>query len=102
MNVTLTEKAILKAKEFSSKEEGKFLRIGLQGGGCSGLQYIFGLDIKKESDWEQSGIVIDKFSLAMLDGSIIDYVDDLSGSHFDIQNPNVKHSCGCGKSVSIE
>lgn len=106
MNIEFTEKAINKVKEFLSKEAGKSLRIGLQGGGCSGYQYYFVLDSKEEHDWEKSGegysVVVNKLSLTLMDGSIIDYVDDLSGSHFDIKNPNVKHSCGCGKSVSIE
>lgn len=106
MDITITPEAGKRAAALIVKEGAvTSLRIGLRGGGCSGYEYYFTMDSKKDGDLEKTGegysILVDKLSLALLDGSIIDYIDDVSGSHFAINNPNVKHGCGCGKSVSI-
>ena len=87
------------------KAKGKALRVFLEAGGCSGYQYGFSYDDKKEGDFvlAEGGIevVIDSKSNDLLKGSVIDYKEDFGGEGFAIQNPNVKKSCGCGNSVEI-
>ena len=108
MSITLTERAIEKIKELSAQDEqakGKSLRIGLEAGGCSGYQYGFNYDDKKETDLVISSqgidVIIDPQSAELMKGSVIDYKEDMSGEGFAIQNPNVKKSCGCGNSVEV-
>jgi len=90
------------------KAEGKtlMLRVAVEGGGCSGFQYLFDLveaaepdDLKVERDG--AAAVVDEMSLALLKGSEIDFVDELAGAEFKVRNPNAKSSCGCGVSFSI-
>ena len=106
--VSLTENAIKKIKELSTQDaqaKGKTLRICLEAGGCSGYQYGFKYDDKKEGDHVVTcgdvEVVIDQQSGQMMQGSVIDYKEDFSGEGFSIQNPNVKKSCGCGNSVEV-
>jgi iron-sulfur cluster assembly accessory protein len=89
-------------------EEGRavMLRVAVEGGGCSGFQYQFDLvdevqpdDLKVEQDG--AAALVDVISLALLKGSVIDFVDELAGAEFRIRNPNAKSSCGCGVSFSI-
>lgn len=105
--VVLTEKAaemVKKAKE----QEGLLthgLRIGVIGGGCSGLQYLLDFaEQPSEEDFvsEQHGVTVfvDPFSASHLVGTEIDYIDGLQGSGFKFNNPNVQRSCGCGSSFS--
>lgn len=103
--LTLTEGAIKKVKEFYAQDpslQGKSLRVYVEKGGCSGFNYGFTFDEKKEGDNEvdQAGlrVVVDPQSLPMLKGAVVDYKDDFSGSGFSIKNPNAKSSCGCGHS----
>lgn len=103
--LTLTEKAITKVKEFYQSDkslEGKALRVLVQKGGCSGYEYGFTFDDKKEGDnaLDQGGlqIVVDADSAPLLKGCVVDYKEDFSGSGFAISNPNAKSSCGCGHS----
>ncbi|WP_019995362.1 HesB/IscA family protein [Aureimonas ureilytica] len=82
------------------------LRISVEGGGCSGFSYKFDLTHEGEADdlvIEKDGarVLIDQTSLAYLDGSVVDFVDDLMGQSFQISNPNAVASCGCGTSFSI-
>ncbi|MGB0683633.1 MAG: iron-sulfur cluster insertion protein ErpA [Magnetovibrionaceae bacterium] len=82
------------------------LRITISGGGCSGFQYHFDLDKTLNDDDKvfrngETGVIIDEVSLDLVNGAEIDYVDDLIGSFFKIQNPNAASSCGCGTSFSI-
>lgn len=82
------------------------LRVAVTGGGCSGFQYNFALDaVKAEDDLvlERDGavILIDSLSLDFLRGAEIDFVDDLIGAAFKINNPNAQSSCGCGTSFSV-
>ena len=82
------------------------LRISVEGGGCSGFSYKFDLTHVSEADdlvIEKDGarVIIDQTSLAYLDGSVVDFVDDLMGQSFQIRNPNAVASCGCGTSFSI-
>jgi iron-sulfur cluster insertion protein len=95
--------AALKAQE---EAEGAFLRIAVSGGGCSGFQYGLCLDVETNPDdvvFEHGGVrvVIDDTSLDLLNGSEIDFVEDLMGASFQIRNPNAASSCGCGNSFSI-
>ncbi|MDA1091229.1 MAG: iron-sulfur cluster insertion protein ErpA [Proteobacteria bacterium] len=82
------------------------LRIAVSGGGCSGFQYGFSLDDAIADDdltFERDGvkIVVDETSLGLLEGSEVDYKEDLGGAFFQITNPNATSSCGCGSSFAI-
>lgn len=82
------------------------LRVFIQGGGCSGFQYGFQFDQNQQEDdiaIEQGGIkvLVDMLSLQYLSGAEIDYLDDLMGSRFLVNNPNATTTCGCGSSFSI-
>ena len=86
----------------SQKDKGVFFRIAIKGGGCSGFQYDFSFDSKKnEDDLKHENILIDKKSANLLEGSEVDYVEDLIGNSFKINNPQSKSSCGCGVSFSL-
>lgn len=87
-------------------DDSMMLRIAISGGGCSGFQYGFDLDNTINGDdkiFEKDGVkvVVDLMSLGMLMGSEVDYVDDLMGAAFRINNPNIASSCGCGVSFAI-
>jgi iron-sulfur cluster assembly accessory protein len=105
--VTVTERAAKRIAEIVAGEAGsRALRVSVEGGGCSGLQYKFDLVSAPEPDdtvLERAGakVVIDKVSLPYLAGSEIDFVDDLVGSAFRINNPQATASCGCGTSFSL-
>jgi iron-sulfur cluster insertion protein len=105
--LTLSQSAAERIRAIGERE-GKpvMLRIAVEGGGCSGFQYQFGLvdqaeadDLKIERDG--STALVDIVSLALLTGSEIDFVDELAGAEFRVRNPNAKSSCGCGVSFSI-
>lgn len=105
--VRMTEKAIEAVRSTLAEEklEGHGLRIAVQGGGCSGLQYA--LDFANEermgdSVWELGGlkIYIDMASSQFLAGTEIDYVSGLNGTGFKFNNPNARRTCGCGSSFS--
>jgi iron-sulfur cluster assembly accessory protein len=106
-NVTVTERAVRKiAAILKGEPEGAMLRVSVEGGGCSGFQYRF--DVEREiADDDivlgngEARILIDPVSAGFLHGSEIDFVDDLIGSAFKINNPNAKSSCGCGTSFSL-
>ena len=80
------------------------LRLGVQGGGCSGLTYIMEFDTKRETDrvFSLDGVqvFVDPKSILYMSGSVLDYAEGLMGSGFSIKNPNVKGSCGCGHSFT--
>lgn len=107
--VTVTPKAAVKIKEFMSEEAEKpeYLRVYVQGGGCSGLSYGMGFEKKPEEDdqvFEEAGVklLVDSYSIDHLRGANIDYIESLMGSGFKINNPNVTKSCSCGSSFSTE
>ena len=82
------------------------LRVFVQGGGCSGFQYGLSFDEERNPDdvvFEHGGVrvVVDEVSLDLLNGSEVDFVEDLMGASFQIKNPNAASSCGCGNSFSI-
>ena len=105
--VTLSASAARRiARILSSEPGGTALRVSVSGGGCSGFQYGFDLDQRRAPDdvvIERDGatVLIDSVSLPYMDGSEIDFVDDLIGQAFKIHNPNATASCGCGTSFSI-
>jgi iron-sulfur cluster assembly accessory protein len=103
--LSLTDAAIEKVKYFAKSmpdSDGKPLRIFVQGGGCSGFQYGFQFDEKREGDnvTEQGGItvVVDPQSAGYLKDCTVNYVEDFRGAGFSVENPNSTGSCGCGKS----
>lgn len=104
--IHLTDSASAKVKAIV-QETGKFLRIAVKGGGCSGLQYEFSLsDVQEKdvipTDVKLDGVLVDTRSLLYLKGSTLDYVsDEVGNSKFTIINPNATSICGCGKSYSI-
>lgn len=82
------------------------LRIQVSGGGCSGFQYHFTLDDQQHPDdlifsHQGSDVIIDEISLGLLEGSALDYIEDMVASTFVLKNPNATASCGCGNSFSI-
>ena len=86
----------------SSKEKGSFFRISIKGGGFSGFQYDFSFDSSKnDDDLCHENILIDKASADLLKGSEVDFVKELIGDSFKINNPQSKSSCGCGVSFSL-
>ena len=103
--VTLTDSAANHIKTLLANDRentGKALRVFVEGGGCSGMQYSMVFDEKREDDFsaEFHGVfvLVDPFSANYLRGSVIDFADELNGGGFKISNPNARHSCGCGKS----
>ena len=105
--VTLTERAARRINEIMAAEpQGSMLRISVNGGGCSGFQYAFDVEQGRQDDdlvIERDGaaVLVDQVSLQYMDGSVIDFVDDLIGQSFKIENPHATASCGCGTSFSI-
>ena len=107
--VNLTDIAAEKVQEFMSGQgaEGDVvgLRVGVKGGGCSGFQYALALDEKREDDhiFEISGIrvLVDPASMQYVDGSTVDFTESFMGSGFEVSNPNVVASCGCGSSFRV-
>ena len=107
--VTVTAKAAEKIQEFMKEESEhpEYLRVYVQGGGCSGLSYGMGFETKPEEDdivIEENGVklLIDSYSQDHLKGANVDYIESLMGSGFKINNPNVTKSCSCGHSFSTE
>ena len=106
-NVNISERAAKRiAGILASEPGGTALRVSVSGGGCSGFQYAFDLDTTRAPDdlvieREGATVVIDTVSLPYVGGSVIDFVDDLIGQSFQINNPNATASCGCGTSFSV-
>ncbi|HEY1962479.1 MAG TPA: iron-sulfur cluster insertion protein ErpA [Rhizomicrobium sp.] len=105
--VTISERAAKRVAEIlNSEPQPAMLRVAVTGGGCSGFQYNFALDDTRSDDdlvLERDGatVLIDSMSLDFLRGAEIDFVDDLIGAAFKINNPNAQSSCGCGTSFSV-
>jgi iron-sulfur cluster assembly accessory protein len=105
--VILTETAARRIREVMAGEaQGGKLRVSVDGGGCSGFQYVFGIEPSAAPDdiiieREGAAVLIDPVSFGLLSGSTIDFVDDLVGQTFRITNPNATSSCGCGTSFSL-
>ena len=106
-DVTITERAARKIGEILRAEpSGAKLRLSVMGGGCSGFQYRFDVDREQAQDdvaiaRDGVTVLIDQMSLQYMAGSEIDFVDDLIGASFKVNNPQAKASCGCGTSFSL-
>ena len=105
-NLLVTSNAAKKILELSKKKEKKMLRISVTGGGCQGFQYNLDMEDKSEKKdivikKNNALVVIDQNSLNLIKGSEIDFVEDLIGSRFKINNPKATSSCGCGTSFSL-
>lgn len=105
--VSVTDRAARRIAEIVSGEPAQpNLRVSVEGGGCSGFQYKFDLVADRANDdlvLEKGGatVLIDPVSLQYMEGAEIDFVDDLMGAAFKINNPNATASCGCGTSFSL-
>jgi iron-sulfur cluster insertion protein len=108
MNLKITETAASRMAELLAEEgltEQTRVRVFVQGGGCSGMEYGFTFsDEKNEDDWEvesgSSTVLVDSMSAQYLASAEIDYIEDLNGARFKINNPNAQTTCGCGSSFS--
>ena len=106
-DVTISDKAARRIGEILKGEgSGAMLRISVEGGGCSGFQYKFDIDRARAEDdlvisREGAVVLVDPASVPFLAGSEVDFVDDLIGASFRVNNPNATASCGCGTSFSI-
>lgn len=106
--VILTERAAARVRELMAAENNPalMLRVTVSGGGCSGFQYGFDLETATQDDdriSEQHGVklVLDEASMDLLQGSEIDFVEDLMAASFRIQNPQATSTCGCGNSFAL-
>ncbi len=101
--IKFTDKAIKQINHLLfEKNKGSFFRIAIKGGGCSGFQYDFSFESKPaDDDVRFDNILIDKQSAELLKGSEVDFVKELIGESFKINNPQSKSSCGCGVSFSL-
>ncbi len=107
VDVKATESALRRVAEILRDEApGSVVRLSVNGGGCSGFQYAFDIMGAAEPDdlrlgGDEGRLAIDRLSLDFLKGARIDFVDDLMGSSFKIENPNATASCGCGTSFAV-
>jgi iron-sulfur cluster insertion protein len=101
--IEFTEEASRQIAKILSEQGGNsYFRISVQGGGCSGFKYNFSFDGKIEKeDIVFNKTIIDKNSLEIIDGSVVNYKQEMIGSSFVIENPKATSSCGCGLSFSI-
>ena len=101
----VTERAFARLAEIGAADQGKALRVAVEGGGCSGFQYEIALDDPAEDDLVLEGkgqkVVVDTISLPFLENATIDFTEELIGARFVIENPNATSSCGCGTSFSM-
>ncbi len=107
VGLTASAAAEVKSMQASKPEDaGKPLRVYVEKGGCSGMQYSMLFDEVRDGDLivERDGVqvVVDKFSLDFLNGAVVDHSDDLTGGGFKIRNPNAAHTCGCGRSFESQ
>lgn len=103
--VRLTESAASQVKSMIAEHPenaGKTLRVYVEDGGCSGMQYGLTFDEKRDNDLTVDcfgvAVFVDPFSANYLNGSVVDFSDSLTGGGFKVSNPNARQSCGCGKS----
>jgi iron-sulfur cluster insertion protein len=105
--ITVSESAVAKIQDILAEENNPALklRVFVQGGGCSGMQYGFTLDeTQNEDDWDLDingvHVLVDAMSGGYLQNAVIDYKDDVMGASFTINNPQAQTTCGCGSSFS--
>jgi iron-sulfur cluster assembly accessory protein len=107
VNITVSERAARRIGEILKGEpSGTMLRISVEGGGCSGFQYKFDMEHSKAGDdlvisRDGAVVLIDPVSVNYMAGSEIDFIDDLIGASFKVNNPQAKASCGCGTSFAL-
>jgi len=105
MPPSVTDRAFERLAEIGAGDQGRALRVAVEGGGCSGFQYDIRLDAPAPDDLVLEGggqrVVVDSVSLPFLAGATIDFTEELIGARFTIDNPNVSSSCGCGTSFSL-
>ena len=107
MSLELTQSAAARIAAIAAKQaKPAILRLSVDGGGCSGFQYKFGLAEAVEGDdaiSETDGVrlIVDPVSLDLVDGAAVDYVENLGGAAFKVTNPNAASGCGCGSSFSV-
>ena len=97
-----TDSAKNQIDKITKNDKKKYFRIAVQGGGCSGFKYNFSFDSKVEKDdiiFDRA--IIDKQSLDIIAGSIVDFKKEMIGESFSIKNPKASASCGCGLSFSV-
>lgn len=105
--ILVTETAVREIKKILSQQApGTFLRVGVKGGGCSGLSYLMNLDtqtgeLDRSFIFGDVKVVVDAKALMYLDGLTLDYTGDLLNGAFRFNNPQAKRSCGCGSSFSV-
>ncbi len=106
--LNLTDAAIAKVKEIMAQQNPvpAGLRVGVVGGGCSGISYSMSFEngagmMDKTFDFEGLKVFVDATSLMYLKGVNVDYIETLEGAGFKFDNPNVKSTCGCGSSFSV-
>ena len=106
-SLTLSPSAAARVAAIAEKQgTPAILRLSVEGGGCSGFQYKFGLADAPETDdlvTETDGVrlVVDPMSLDLVDGCVVDFVESLGGAAFRVENPNAAAGCGCGSSFSM-
>jgi iron-sulfur cluster insertion protein len=108
---TVTEAAVERVARLMENEDGHIFRVAVLGGGCSGFQYSFSFDencqdddliiTRTTSDGALVTIAVDTMSAEILNGSQLDFVEELIGSYFQVSNPNAVASCGCGTSFAL-
>ena len=100
--LNFTNQALNQINLITKGSEKKYFRITVQGGGCSGFKYNFGFDSKLNKDDVMFGkTIIDKSSLDIISGSVVDFKKEMIGETFVIDNPKATASCGCGLSFSV-
>ncbi len=106
--ISISDRAAKRVSFLLDQQDGAelMLRVSVSGGGCSGFQYGFAFDDARNDDdlvFSHAGVdvVIDEMSLELLEGAQIDFVEDLAGAAFRIDNPNATASCGCGSSFAV-
>ena len=105
--MSMTEAAARRIREIAAADPGAgMLRVAVMGGGCSGFQYTFTLDGQRNPDdlsLERDGavVLVDDTSISLLQGSQIDFEEDLAMTTFVVRNPNATSSCGCGTSFAV-
>ncbi|HEY5279001.1 MAG TPA: iron-sulfur cluster assembly accessory protein [Pseudolabrys sp.] len=106
-NVTVSDRALRRIGEIlKSEPAGTMLRVSVEGGGCSGFQYKFDMERAQADDdlvlaGDGAVVLIDPVSVGFMEGSEIDFVEDLIGAAFKVKNPLAKASCGCGTSFAL-
>ena len=100
--LNFTDQALNQIDIITKDQDKKFFRITVQGGGCSGFKYNFGFDTKtNDDDVVFDKVIIDRSSLDIISGSVVDFKKEMIGESFVIDNPKATASCGCGLSFSV-